>query len=175
MKGNFWGRIWSSFREIQNFWYGFLGVALAILFSVVSGKFTIPLYVVVILITVFILIISTLFNAYELTYKEYLRFRHPDILRVIKDSKNGTVICLIENSEVFAIDSRISFYYTDENDFESLIAIGYVRNIQRDGKVQVEIDCPIPIYQDILDLLVNNDSKVIDKTFIKSGIPRNIF
>ncbi|BFM39701.1 hypothetical protein [Synechocystis sp. LKSZ1] len=173
MKDNFWGRIWSSFREVQNFWYGFFGIVLAILFSVVSGKLTIPLYVVVILITVFILIISTLFNAYELTHKDYLRFRHPAILRVVKENKNKTIICLIEYSEVFAIDSRVSFYYTDENGFESLIAIGYVKNVQRDGNVQVEVDYPEPTYQDILARLENNDSQVLAKTFIKPGVTRD--
>ena len=173
MKDDFWGRIWSSFREVQNFWYGFLGVVLAVLFSVLSGKFTIPLYIVVILITVFILIISTLFNAYELTYKEYLRLRHPAILRVVKENKNKTLICLMEYSEVFSIDSRVSFYYTDENGFEALIAVGYVKNIQRDGKVQVEVDCPDATYQDILERLENNDSQVLDKTFIKPGVPRD--
>lgn len=173
MKDNFWGRIWSSFREIQNFWYGFLGVVLAILFSVVSGKVTIPLYVLIIVVTVFILITSTLFNAYEKAYKEYLRVRHPEILQVTIDIRTQNIVCLIENSELFATNSMVSFYYKDENSFESLIAIGYVKNIQLDGKAQIVIERSYSTYQDILDGLKNNNPQIIERFFVRPGIPRD--
>ncbi|QHU99095.1 hypothetical protein [Synechocystis sp. CACIAM 05] len=180
MKDNFWGRIWSSFREVQNFWYGFLGVVLAILFSVVSGKTAVPLYLLVILTTIFILITSTLFNAYAnlfITYQknqeDYQRLRHPTILGVSTDKKTASIICRIEASELFAINSLVSFYYIDDNEFESLIAVGYVKNIQRNKQAQVEIDIPDDTYQDILERLKNNDNQVIKRIFIRPTIPRN--
>ncbi|MEB3160299.1 MAG: hypothetical protein VKL20_02430 [Synechocystis sp.] len=173
MKDNFWGRIWSSLGEVQNFWFGFLGVALSILFSVVSGKDSIPIFVFIILITISIFIISALFKAYDSTYKDYQRLRHPTILGVSTDKKTASIICRIEASELFAINSLVSFYYIDDNEFESLIAVGYVKNIQRNKQAQVEIDVPDGTYQDILERLKNNDNQVIKRIFIRPTIPRN--
>jgi hypothetical protein len=74
---------------------------------------------------------------------------------------------------LFATDLRVSFYYIDEYSFEALIGVGYVRTVQNNGKVQVVIDHPEPAYQDIVTRLGNSDSQVIEKTFIRLGIPRN--
>jgi hypothetical protein len=173
MNKGLWRLIWSSFLEVQNSLFGFLGVALAILFSVLTGKVATPLYILIILLTLFLLVSFSLFRALEKSYHEYRRLKHPQILAVREDKTTGEIICLFENSELFATDLRVSFYYIDDNGFESRIAVGYIKTIQSDSKIQVSIDYPESTYSDILEKLKNNNAQVIAKILIKLGIPRN--
>ena len=173
MKKSFWGLLWSSFLEIQTFWFGFLGVVLAILFSVVTGKVSIPLYIVIIIVTILLLITSSLYRTLVVVYRDYKRLRHPAILRVEQDKKTGLTICLFENSDLFATDLRVSFYYIYEYELEVLIGVGYIRTVQSNGKVQAIIDYPDQAYQDILTQLSNRDKQVVEKVVIRPGIPRN--
>lgn len=87
----------------------------------------------------------------------------PKILRVQKDANNN-IQCLLEASDLFAAQSIISLYYTDEDDFERLIGVGFVESINNKGRIQVVIDEPEITYQNILDKLANNDLKVIQQT-----------
>ncbi|MFN5514358.1 MAG: hypothetical protein ACK5CA_06335 [Cyanobacteriota bacterium] len=173
MNKGLWGLIWSSFQDVQNFLFGFLGIALAILFSVLTGKASVPLYILIILLTIFLFVSFSLFRALEKIHQEYQRLKHPQILRVRQDQTTGEIHCLFEKSELFATDLRVSFYYIDDNGFESRIAVGYIKTIQSDGKIQVSIDYPESTYSDILEKLKNNDERVITKILIKPGIPRD--
>jgi hypothetical protein len=173
MKKSVWGLLWSSFLEVQTFWFGFLGVLFAILFSVVTGKVSIPLYIVIIIVTIFLLVTSSLYRTLNVVYHDYKHLRKPEILSVQIDKKTNFIVCLFENSDLFATDLGVSFYYIDEYNFEVLIGVGYVKTVQSDGKVQVVIDYPDPAYQDIVTRLGNGDRQVIEKIFIRLGIPRN--
>lgn len=173
MKKTVWGLLWSSFLEIQTFWYGFLGFLLTIVFSVVTGKVLIPLYWSVAIIAIMLLAIATLFRALERLFNDYRHLRKPEVLSVQIDKKTNFIVCLFQNSDLFATDLGVSFYYVDEYNFEVLIGVGYVKTVQSNGKVQVVINCPDPAYQDIVTRLGNCDRQVIEKIFIRLGIPRN--
>jgi hypothetical protein len=173
MKKSVWELLWSSFQEVQTFWYGFLGFLLTIVFSVVTGKVLIPLYWFVAIISVMSLAIATLFRALDRVFNDYKHLRKPEILSVQIDKKNNFIVCLFENSDLFATDLGVSFYYVDEYSFEVLIGVGYVKTVQNNGKIQVVINYPDPAYQDIVTRLGNSDRQVIEKIFIRLGIPRN--
>lgn len=87
--------------------------------------------------------------------------------------RKSYILCLLEASDLFANDIYISFYYTDDDGFENLIAIGFVNVIQNDGKIQAILNQPYPNYQNIIDALDGNDPKLIEKIIIKPSIPRN--
>lgn len=173
MKKSVWGLLWSSFLEIQTFWYGFFGFLLTIVFSVVTGKVLIPLYWSVAVIVILLLVTATLFRALEQVFNDYKHLRKPEILSVQIDKRTNFIVCLFENSDLFATDLGVSFYYVDEYSFEVLIGAGYVKTVQNDGKVQVVINYSDPAYQDIVTRLGNGDRQVIEKILIRLGIPRN--
>jgi hypothetical protein len=190
MKKSVWGLIGSSFNEIQGLWIGFLGFVISVLLVRFPFKTPIPLDLVLIAGFFILLILFTLIKATNKAFNEYKNLRSdyqtlkenyqklkrnqiPKILRIQQEKSSGLIICLFENSDLFATDLRVSFYYIDEYSFEALIGVGYVRTVQNDDKVQVVIDYPDPAYQDIVTRLGNSDSQVIEKTFIRLGIPRN--
>ena len=172
MKNNFWGLIWSSFREVNNSILTILSYAISILLAVVASKASVPLYLLIIIVTLSVLIIATLVRALEKALEEYAKMKQsmiPKILRVQKDANNN-IECLLEASDLFAAESMISLYYTDEDDFERLIGVGSVRYINNKKRIQVVIDEPKITYQYILDKLANNDLKVMQKTRVSPSV-----
>ena len=172
MKNNFWGLIWSSFREVNNSILTILSYAISILLAVVASKASVPLYLLIIIVTLSLLIIATLVRALEKALEEYAKMKQsmiPKILRVQKDANNN-IECLLEASDLFAAQSMISLYYTDEDDFERLIGVGSVRYINNKKRIQVVIDEPKITYQNILDKLANNDLKVMQKTRVSPSV-----
>jgi hypothetical protein len=174
MKNSFWGLIWSSFSVIQTFWLGLLGFVASVLAWAFAGQTPIPLVVVFVIITIALLAIATLFRALEKVLEEYGKLKLsiiPKIL-VVKE-ENNYILCLLEPSELFSHGMTISFYYTNEDNIEALIADGFIKTIQSDRKIQAVIDRQEPAYQDILKRLVNKEQKIIDKVTVKPGNTRN--
>ena len=172
MKNNFWGLIWSSFREVNNSILTILSYAISILLAVVASKASVPLYLLIIIVTLSLLIIATLVRALEKALEEYAKMKQsmiPKILRVQKDANNN-IECLLEASDLFAAQSMISLYYTDEDDFERLIGVGFVQSINNKKRIQVVIDEPKITYQYILDKLANNDLKVMQQTRVSPSV-----
>ena len=172
MKNNFWGLIWSSFREVNNSILTILSYAISILLAVVASKASVPLYLLIIIVTLSVLIIATLVRALQKALEEYAKMKQsmiPKILRVQKDANNN-IECLLEASDLFAAESMISLYYTDEDDFERLIGVGSVQSINDKKRIQVVIDEPKITYQNILDKLANNDLKVMQKTRVSPSV-----
>jgi hypothetical protein len=174
MKNSFWGLIWYSLREVNNSILTILSYVVSIVFAVLAGKASIPLYLVIIIVTLSLLIIATLIRALERSLEEYDKVKLsliPKIIRVQKDNSNN-IVCLLEPSNSFSIELLISFYYTDEDGFERLIGEGFVEYINNEGKIQAVIDQPQSSYRVILDRLASNDLKIIQKTIIRPGVLR---
>ena len=177
MNNSCWRLIWSSFQEIQSFWYGFLGFLITIILSITAGSTPIPLFWVLGIITLFILIIATIGRAFYTLDKEYQRVKKSTvskIVRVSKDPNTGSIVyLLLEHSELFANDLMISFLYTDEYGNEAIIGIGFIQKMQSNGLMKAVIDQPISAYQDILDKLAAENKTVLEKIIVIPGTPRN--
>jgi len=174
MKNNFWGLIWSSLLGIQSLVLGFLGFVASLLAWAFAGQTPIPLVVLFVIITIAILAIATLCKALQTALEEYEKLKRsiiPKILVVFEE--NNDVLCLLEPSELFSQGITISFYYTNEDNIEALIADGYIKHIQTARKIQAVIDRQVPGRQDILKRLVNKEQKIIDKVTVKPGNTRN--
>lgn len=175
MRDSFWGLIWESFLEIQGVLVGFLGVIVSLLawrFQP-QTKISLPLVITIVIFT--LIVIITLGKAVDKAFKKYKKIKQSLIPRILyaEKEKSKDVFCLLKESNLFATDLMVSIFYTDENDVERLIGIGYVRNVQTDRKIQVVIDQPISVYQDILDNLSNNNQTVLDKVIVRPGITKN--
>ncbi|MGK7881155.1 MAG: hypothetical protein AB4060_13785 [Crocosphaera sp.] len=169
MKNSFWGLIWSSFWEIQGFLIGFLSLSVTIVLAIFVGNTPIPLYWFFIVISVALLIIATLLKALNTT-KNIL----PKILVTRTDEETGCIECLLEPSKILGYDMYVSFYYTDSYGFEALIGVGYIKDIQSNGKIKALIDQPVSAYEDILKQLANNNNQVIKQTIVRPGQPTKL-
>lgn len=176
MKNSFWGIVWSNFLKIQGLLIGVIGVALAILLWLFPPKTNIPLglalLIVIIALTAILTFASTAYELF-LTSKQFLSLPRVILSKQIR-GKNQRIdfIFLLEPSELFSNDALVSFYYLDDT-FEQLIAIGKVRNIQQDSKVQVEVIYSLEGCEEILKRLENNDSITLKKTRVKPNIPKD--
>ena len=69
----------------------------------------------------------------------------------------------------------VSAYYTNKDDIEVLIATGFVKNIQDNRKIVVQLSKLEHGQEEILKKIANNDKSIIDRTIIKPGISKTIF
>lgn len=125
------------------------------------------------LLTFFVLI-----NALNTALQEYKKLKQRNIPRILfiqKDPNTSSITCLLEYSELFAHDMMVSAYYTNKDDIEVLIATGFVKNIQDNNKVVVQLSTLEPGQEEILKKFANNDKSIIDRTIIKPGISKTIF
>lgn len=199
MKNSFWGLIWFSFKEIQGFLIGFLGVLISVLLVRFPFKTPIPLDLVLITGFFILLILFTLIKATDKAFNEYQNLKSnyqnleesyqnleesyqklkknqvPKILQVRRDKSTNLIVCIFENSDLFATELRITFYYTDDYGFESAIAVGFIETIQSNGKILSMIDYPNPTYQDIIDRLAHNDSNILEKTIVRPGVIKDFY
>lgn len=179
MKNNFWSLIWSSFNEIQGSLITFIGIFVSVLLARFPVKTQIPLDVFIIIILILLLVIATVIKAIGklLTENKELKqtIAQPLIPKIISAREFSTletkgILCLLEQSQLFSIGIFVSCYYKDADGFELLIGTGTILNIQEDGKLQAFIDRPVSSYQDILNKLASNDSRVTSKVVIKPTI-----
>ncbi|ACK68245.1 conserved hypothetical protein [Rippkaea orientalis PCC 8801] len=194
MKNSFWGLIWQSFLEIYAVPATFLGIIISVIAWILSSKTQVSLPLVITIAVFTLIVIITLFHAaykaFRYTNKleseleevretnenlvnEVNKWRIPKILRVQKNQNTDFILCLLESSDLFAIKITVSFYYTDEDGFERFIGLGFIENIQTDGKIQAVMNHPFSTYQNILDKLANNDHTVLERTIIRPGTPND--
>lgn len=84
------------------------------------------------------------------------------------DGERATLL-LLENSDLYGHDAVVSVYYIDGSEFEELIGVGYVRNIQVDGKIQILLDQVVN--RDVIGKLAINDAAVLKRVRVKPSAP----
>ena len=86
--------------------------------------------------------------------------------------QGAKVLCLLESSELFSYDALVSFYYIDDENFEQLIGIGAVVNIQEDRKIQVAMFYSLEGHQEKAEKIAQNDAGILKKTRVKPNVPK---
>ncbi len=179
MKNGFWKLLWSSFQSVVLSWEGFsVGFAFAFVSWKIPPNTPIPVYWLVLVLIVSTLVMAISLKAANTAFEEYQKLRRrniPSILFVQKENNSDAIICLLEYSEIFAHDMMVSAYYTNKDDIEVLIATGFVKNIQDNRKIVVQLSKLEHGQEEILKKIANNDKSIIDRTIIKPGISKTIF
>ncbi|MGA9098650.1 MAG: hypothetical protein WB392_06920, partial [Methanotrichaceae archaeon] len=84
---------------------------------------------------------------------------------------NARVLCLVEPSEFFSYDTMVSFYYKI-GDFERLIGLGEVININEDKFIQIELNRLLDGNDAIVERLIENNAECLRRIRIKPFIPK---
>lgn len=154
---------------------GVVGIALAIFLWLFPPKTNIPLWLALLIgILALTAIVTFASTAYEIFITSKQFFSLPRVIRskrITVTNQGIDLIFILEPSELFSYDSVVSFYYLDD-DFEMLIAIGRVSNIQQDRKLQVEVTNYVIGYEEIFNKLKNNDSTALKRTRVKPNISK---
>jgi hypothetical protein len=178
MKNTFRGVLWSSFNAINGWFLGGAGILIGVL--LIRFPFNTPLPLDLVLIVGFFTLLTffVLINALHISLQEYQKLRRrtiPSIELVTKENNSDAIICLLEYSEIFAYDMMVSAYYTNQDNMEVLIATGFVKNIQDNGKIVVQLPNLESGQEEILKKIAGNDKSILNRTVIKPGISKTIF
>lgn len=180
MKKSVWELLWSSFIAVLPSW---VGVVVAITLSFVAWKIPpntpIPVYWLVLILIVAILVMAICLKAANKAFEEYQKLRRrniPNILFVQKENNSDAIICLLEYSELFAYGMMVSAYYTNPDGFETLIATGFVENVQRNNQnIVVKFEYLQSGLLDVLEKFATNNKSIIEKVIIKPEVSKEVF
>lgn len=128
MKKSFWEIVWSNFLNVQGVLLSIIGIALWFFTPQTSISLGLVLFIVILALVITLIFAST---AYEIFNKSKDFFSLPRFIltRKILANNQRQFLMLLLSSELFSNDTLVSFHYFDD-DFEQLIAIGRVINIQ---------------------------------------------
>ena len=125
-------------------------------------------------LSVLALLLILLAFSVRIAYQYYQRAENilPKLIRIVSD--NMGVICLFEPSELYSHNALVSLFFNDE-DYERLIGLGYVFNVQDDKNIQILITQWIPGQEEIKDKLENNNAQVLKKIIAKPNVNQEYF
>ncbi len=128
MKKSFWEIVWSNFLNVQGVLLSIIGIAIWFFTPQTTISLGLVLFIVILALVITLIFAST---AYEIFNKSKDFFSLPRVIlpRKILANNQRQFLILLLSSELFSNDTLVSFHYFDD-DFEQLIAIGRVINIQ---------------------------------------------
>ena len=139
MNQSFWKKFWWSTRRSYGALVVILSMPLALLLWYFPPTTRVPLGMVIVTGTLGIAILLTLAHMAYSAIQE-LSGRLPRVIHSRKGPgafEDYLVVCLLEQSELFSHGVAVSFYFKDSGEFEVLIGIGLVLNVQDDRRIQV--------------------------------------
>lgn len=173
MKNYFLG-LYQSFLRIHGVPVILLGICLGVISFIYSPTDSLSLKVVVpISIVSFLLLVTLIDNSIQ-NFKKI-----SNILPKVKQARvppslysDAIAILLLEPSDIFAHETLVSIYYL-ENDFESLIGVGFILTIQENGLIQVLVKKAIEEQgKNIWESICRNDVTILSKLQVKPSIPK---
>ena len=81
------------------------------------------------------------------------------------------VVCLLEKSPLFGHGMAVSFYFKDSVEFEILIGVGMVINVQDDRRIQVGLQKVAKGQEGAVRKLRSNDSDALQRLLVKPNVP----
>lgn len=168
--------LWSSFRRIYGPLITIISIPLAIIIWIYCPDYSVKLAAIVPL-TIFLMTIIVILLDFTITATTTItsleKNQMPRILLAQKVQDRVQINCLLEPSELFSEGIAVSFFYAPPNNFEVLIGVGYVANINRDRKIQVLLTNPASGYEEQILGLINHNELIIRNVYIKPSVPRS--
>ncbi len=171
MNKSFWGFIWERFRKFQGIPVGIIALLATMVFWYFAPDKSVRLGIVIPFGIIFIILLIVFGDAAYVSFKTNRNIL-PGVICVKPYLKNNKEIhlFLLTPSDLFSNDILVSFYYCND-EYEQLIGIGKVFNIQDDNKIQVFLLYPLEGHEDKVKEMVKNNKLYLDKTKIKPNVP----
>lgn len=168
MKSSFWSLLGIHIYKVQSLYSFIIGVTLSIVLWIYKEDKQISLLLFLLVSMVSVLLISSLISAVLDLINNSMVL--PKVERVMTSAESQTRI-LLSPSKLFSHGTMVSLYFTNEHQFETLICVGTVLNVQENKKIQIGISKIIEGQEDIMGRMSSNDQSVLKEVTVKPTIP----
>ncbi len=128
-----------------------------------------PIRYIFLMIIFFVFVVLLLFRVAWIIYKES-GIALPAVKQATQYGPNQSGILVLGPSNLFGHNSIVAIYYT-EDQFERLIGMGIVSNIQENGLIQVVVERHLPECDDLWRGILSNKSDRIKNLIVKPHAP----
>ena len=173
MNQSFWKMFWRSVRRAYGAVVVILSVPLAILLWIFPPTTRVPLGMVIVASMLGAAILLTLAHMAYSAIQE-LSGRLPRVIHSRKGTgalEDHPVVCLLERSELFSHGVAVSFYFKGAGEFEVLIGIGLVLNVQDDRRIQVGLNQVAKGQEVTVRELQEGNSDTLQRLIVKPNVP----
>ena len=173
MNQSFWKRFWLSAQKSYGALVAILSMALALLQWFFPPATRVPLGIVLFASTLGAAVLFTLAHMAYSAIQE-LSGRLPRVIHSRKGTgafENHHVVCLLEQSELFSHGVAVSFYFKANGEFEVLIGIGLVLNVQEGRRTQVGLNRVAKGQEATVSKLQVGNSDALQRLIVKPNIP----
>ncbi len=170
----YWKEFHDSFVQVRGTPFALFALFLGLFYFCYSNKNVEAAWKSVIVISVLVVILLiTLFTLSFRLHQKALK-QLPSVLLVkepLKSHPNSLCLLLLESSALFGHETLVSIYFKDD-EFEVFLGLGYVFNIQDDGRIQILVTYLNEGYDATWDNIKQNNSNTLKKMNVKPSIPR---
>ncbi|KAB8140740.1 hypothetical protein F8S13_22295 [Chloroflexia bacterium SDU3-3] len=182
MKHSFGSFLWIGVTKANSFIGGFISIFISILVAYISSNIWYGIILsIIFFLSVLVYVFSyTSYEIYKAYEKEFILAKKMSLPRIIRAQRpppsmlQASALCLTESSDLFSYGIGVSFYNIDEDGFEKLIGLGKVENVQEDKRLQITILHIIEGHENIIERLLQNESRVLENTRVKPNAPLDI-
>jgi hypothetical protein len=196
MGRSFWELLWESLKSVFTAVIGIVALLLSVLLWAYAPDTQMSLRVVfplgaLILVLLVAALVTSLNAAYEGNRTANAeRQKHAALLSDYNDLKargagepsviegrsppEGTqaaLVCVLEPSQLFALDHMVSFYSIGRQGFEALVGIGVVTHVQGDRRIQVTMKLVKEGQELFAESLRQNEGEAVKSTVVRPGVP----
>jgi hypothetical protein len=132
-----------------------------------------PVRYIFLMIIFFIFVTLLLFRVAWVIYKES-GIALPSVKQATQYGANQSGILILGSSKLFGHNSIVAIYYT-EDQFERLIGMGIVSNIQENGLIQVVVERHLPECDELWKAILSNKADKIKNLIVKPHAPAELW
>ena len=174
MNPSFWKMFWRSSGKAYGGPLAILsGGPLALLLWIFPPATQVPLGIIIVSSMLGFAVLLTLGHMAYSAIQE-LQGRLPRVINSRKGEdafKSYPVVCLLEQSELFNHGVAVAFYFKGADEFEVLIGIGRVLNVQDDRRIQVGLNQVVKGQKAIVEKLRENNRETLRQLIVKPSVP----
>lgn len=164
--------LWSNMKTAFNGLLMAGGIVATFLFWVFKPDTTITLAWFVPFFFLCAILIVTFFSA-AIDAHRMNKVGLPAVIYAKSDERHDLLL-LLEPSELFSHDVGISVYHRDQNEFEQLIGIGTVINVQTNGMIQVNVNRISGGHEETVQKMRHNDRQILRNLRVKPHVPMSV-
>jgi hypothetical protein len=100
--------------------------------------------------------------------------RLPAVLQALElPGDEGALTLLLEPNELFGVFTLVSIFYASEDGFEMLVGHGEVKNVQKNGKIQIGVESWEEPYASLRNSVKEQNTKELARLLVRPSVARN--
>jgi len=167
MRKGFWNLVAEGFYSASGPSFAIGSIIVAVILWVFSPTTTIRL-VIALPVLLFLVLAALILGKAVLLALQASGQNLPGVI-VVRDGPNP--VLLLEHSDLFSHEAVVSIYHIGDDKFERFLGLGWVANVQQDGRIQILMHHQAEGYEDIVLRMRQNDAVVLRGILVKPSVP----